>query len=130
MKAKQRKRENIIEAVFCPIITDLVSEDGKDIPASQILGTIIGNIGIDGYYDEKRPNEFQTGDFGTIYRNTITNIICDKNIDAEGSFICPHCSNFETKIESEYQRHVVIKHPRKHGYPQQDRSTTGESLKV
>jgi hypothetical protein len=25
-------------------------------------------------------------------------------------FICPHCSHFETKIESEYQLHVVTKH--------------------
>jgi hypothetical protein len=33
---------------------------------------------ISGYYDDKRPNEFQTADYGTIYRNTITNIICDK----------------------------------------------------
>jgi hypothetical protein len=239
LKAKQRKTENTIEAALCPIIINMVSEFGKEIPASQIWGTIIGNNGIDGYYDERRPNEFQAGDFGMIYRNTITNVICgalrkhtekgsvlifnleklvkvgksydletkiqlklledapddpdasdgfnntptetkenrntevtnndgnsiniferilnndvnntkeknenpsvvplkssepsdpsvnidsnDKNkstitanIDVEGPFSCPHCSNFETKIENEYQRHVVTKHPGKPGYP-------------
>jgi hypothetical protein len=28
--------------------------------------------------DEKKPNEFQSADYGTLYRNTITNIICDR----------------------------------------------------
>ena len=42
------------------------------------MGTIVeGNL-ISGYYDEKRPNEYQTADYGTIYRNSITNVICDK----------------------------------------------------
>ena len=78
LKDKQRKKENTIEAALCPIINSLVLEYGMEIPASQIWSAITGINGIDGYYDEKRPNEFQTGDFGTIYRNTITNIICDK----------------------------------------------------
>ena len=63
LKAKQRKRENTIEAALCPIIINMVSEFGKEIPASQIWGTIIGNNGIDGYYDERRPNEFQARRF-------------------------------------------------------------------
>ena len=33
---------------------------------------------VDGYWDERKPNEYQTSEYGTIYRNTITNIICDK----------------------------------------------------
>ena len=32
-------------------------------------------------------------------------------------FICPYCSNFKTTLEREYQRHIVLKHPRKPGYP-------------
>jgi hypothetical protein len=75
---KRRKKENTIEAALRPIITDLVSEYGKEISASQIWAAIIGSNEIDGYYDGNRPSELQTGDFGTIYRNTITNIICDK----------------------------------------------------
>ena len=33
---------------------------------------------IEGTYDERKPNGYDTSDYGTIYRNTITNIICDK----------------------------------------------------
>jgi hypothetical protein len=35
----------------------------------------------------------------------------------EDYLFVPHCSNFETGRESEYQRHNVIKHPGKPGYP-------------
>jgi hypothetical protein len=38
-------------------------ENGIEIPASQIWAAITGINGIDGYYDEKRPNELQTGIF-------------------------------------------------------------------
>ena len=56
----------------------MVSEYGRELQASQIWVIIIGGNIIDGYYDERKPNEFQTGDYGTLYRNSITNIICDK----------------------------------------------------
>ena len=79
LKAKQARRENTIEAALYPIITNLISEHrSRELQASQIWGTIIGGNIIDGYYDERKPNEFQTGDYGTIYRNSITNTICDK----------------------------------------------------
>ena len=78
LKAKQARKENTIEAVLYPIITNLVSEHDRELQASQIWETIIGGKIIDGYYDERKPNEFQTGDLGTIYRNSITNTICDK----------------------------------------------------
>jgi hypothetical protein len=29
----------------------------------------------DGYYDEKKPNEYQTLEYGTIYNNSISNIL-------------------------------------------------------
>jgi len=78
LKDKQRKKETTLEAALCPIINRLVSECGIEIPASQIWATITGNNGIVGSPDMTRPDKFHTEDFGTIYRNTITNIICDK----------------------------------------------------
>jgi hypothetical protein len=77
LKAKQGKKENTIEAALCPIIKELVLENNR-ILASSIWGIIKEGNRIHGYYDERRPNEFQTEDFGTIYQNTITIIICDK----------------------------------------------------
>ena len=77
MKAKQGKKENTIEAALCPIIRELLLENNS-ILASKIWGIIIGGNRIHGHYDERRPREFQSEDFGTIYQNTITIIICDK----------------------------------------------------
>ena len=78
LAAKKQRKENTIEVALYPIIISLVSEHGTELPASHLWGTIIrGNV-IEGYYDERRPNEFQTADYGTIYRNSITNIISDK----------------------------------------------------
>ena len=47
----------------------------------------------------------------------------DESNRVERLFICPHCSEFRTDSEPQYQLHIVLKHPRKHGYPN---STVGE----
>lgn len=78
LKAKQTRKENTIEAALCPIVTKLVSQHGREIPAKYVWTVIVQGDVISGYYDEKKPNEFQSADYGHIYRNTITNIICDK----------------------------------------------------
>jgi hypothetical protein len=78
LKVKQARKENTIEAALHPIITNLVSQHGKELLARDIWDAITeGNL-ISGHYDVKRPNEYQTADYGTIYRNSITNVICDK----------------------------------------------------
>ncbi|MGC2573232.1 MAG: helicase C-terminal domain-containing protein [Candidatus Nitrosopolaris sp.] len=41
----------------------------------------------------------------------------NKNNRPEPSFICPYCSKFSSTLEKEYQRHIVLKHPGKSGYP-------------
>jgi hypothetical protein len=35
----------------------------------------------------------------------------------ELSYICPYCSKFSSTSKKEYQRHIVLKHPGKPGYP-------------
>jgi hypothetical protein len=77
LKAKQGKKENTIEAALCPIINELVVKNNR-ILASTIWGIIKQGNRIHGHYDERRPNEFQTEDFGTIYQNTLTVLLCDK----------------------------------------------------
>ena len=74
---KKHRKENRIEVCLYPIIINLIPVGGNEIPTSSIWNMITsGNV--NGYYDDRRPNEYQTADFGTIYRNSITNIICDK----------------------------------------------------
>ncbi len=46
--------------------------------ASIIWDNITNGSIIEGHFDDKRPNEYQSADYGTLYRNTITNIICNK----------------------------------------------------
>jgi hypothetical protein len=47
-----------------------------------IWGTLLEKI--EGTYDEWKPNQFQTLDYGTIYKNTITRIIVDKFCSSSG----------------------------------------------
>ena len=74
---KKHRKENTIEVALFPLIVNLVSEYGTELSASSIWHRIT-NGGVDGHSDERKPNEYQTADFGTIYRNSITNVICDK----------------------------------------------------
>ena len=76
LNAKNMRKSNSIEAALHPIIVNVVSTDGRGVFAGKIWDLILETI--PGTRDDKKPNEYQTYDHGTIYRNTITNIICDK----------------------------------------------------
>lgn len=73
---KNQRKESSIEAALYPIITNLISENGNQISARILWESIIN--AMDGYWDERKPNEYQTSEYGIVYRNTITTIICDK----------------------------------------------------
>jgi hypothetical protein len=77
LAVKKHRKESTIEVALYPIIINLVSEYGTEIPASYVWDRITTGK-VTGYYDERRPNEYQTADYGTIYRNSVTNVICDK----------------------------------------------------
>ena len=78
LAVKKHRKENTIEITLFPLIINLVSENGIELPASSIWHRITAG-GVDGHFDgDRKPNEYQTADFGTIYRNSVTNIICDK----------------------------------------------------
>ena len=78
---KNKQKKNIsIEPVVYGIVVNLVSRLGKVVSTSQMWNSIKANI--EGYADDKRPNEYQTQDYDTIYRNTISKTICD-NFGAE-----------------------------------------------
>jgi hypothetical protein len=79
-RKNRRKKNTAIEPVIYGIVVDLVSRLGKTIPISQVWHAIKDSI--PGSYDEKKPNEYQTQDYDTIYRNVISKTICD-NFGAE-----------------------------------------------
>jgi hypothetical protein len=41
----------------------------------------------------------------------------DESNKPERLFSCPYCTKFSSTLEREYQRHIVLKHPSKPGYP-------------
>jgi hypothetical protein len=112
LNTKNQQKGNTIEAALHPIIVNLVSTNGRDVYGGQIWDAFIQMI--PGTYDEKKPNEFQTYDHGTLYRNTITNIICDKfgaershrkngtvlTFDPEKLVRIGNLYNLETKIQT------------------------------
>ena len=64
-----------------PLISNLVSQYGNEVSASQLRQSILSSI--EGAYDERKLNLYRTVDYGKIYRNSITNIICDKFGDGD-----------------------------------------------
>ena len=72
---EERKKSGSIEAVLYPIIINCISIHGNQIPIGILWDSIKQEI--EGKGDEEA-NLYYTSDYGAIYRNTITNIICDK----------------------------------------------------
>jgi hypothetical protein len=79
-RKNKRKKNTAIEPVIYGIVLDLVSRLGKTIPTRQVWQAIKDSV--PGSYDEKKPNEYQTQDYDTIYRSTISKTISD-NFGAE-----------------------------------------------
>ena len=79
-RKNKQKKNTAIEPVIYGIVVDLVSQFGRVIPTTLLWESI--KASIEGYSDEKRPNEYVTQDYDTIYRNNITKTICD-NFGAE-----------------------------------------------
>lgn len=74
---KKQNRGNMLEVALIPILGKLISDNGIEFRSSLVWKEIIQQI--EGTYDnERQPNDYHTADFGTIYRTTITSLICDK----------------------------------------------------
>jgi hypothetical protein len=73
---KNRRKGQTLEAVIYPIIVSIVSEIGERISTSGIWELITKSL--EGDLDEKNTNVFYSSDYGKIYRNRITRMICDK----------------------------------------------------
>jgi hypothetical protein len=76
LEEKSDRKGTGIEAALHPISVNLVSAYGNEISVGQLWQAIRDSI--DGHYNENNPNDYDTADYRIIYRNSITNIICDK----------------------------------------------------
>jgi hypothetical protein len=73
---KNKRKGETLEAVTYPIIINLVSKYGNEIPSGQIWREITGTL--EGQVDDNKPNVWDSADFGRKYRNTVIKMICDK----------------------------------------------------
>jgi hypothetical protein len=78
-RKNRRKKNTSIDPVLYEIVANLVSLKGTTLSVGLLWQTIMDNIS--GVYDPKKPNEYQTHDYDTIYRSTITKTI--ENFGAE-----------------------------------------------
>ena len=82
LKMKNTKKEFTLEAALLPIIINLMEEARtRTIRFSDFWNQLQDNI--KGYYDDRKPNEYITEDFGTIYRNSISNSLQKLGIDSK-----------------------------------------------
>jgi hypothetical protein len=74
LNLRTEKKEITLEPILHPIVARLVSQNGTEISVKQIWKEIKDTI-TEGYSDEKKPNEYQTLEYGTIYNYSISNIL-------------------------------------------------------
>ena len=72
---KNEKKEVTIEHVLSPIVKKLIDTHGFEFPSQELWSSIKENI--PGKQDEKKPNEYHTHDYGTLYKTTITKLLGD-----------------------------------------------------
>jgi hypothetical protein len=72
---KNGKKESSIDYALLPIISSLIKKNGPRILFRTFWNSLKENI--PGMEDEKKPNEYHTEDYGTIYRSTITGFLSD-----------------------------------------------------
>lgn len=76
LNIKNTRKHNSKEALIYPILVNAIPKYGFTIDASQIWEEIIESL--EGEKDNDKPNIFYSADYGPIYRNRITKLICDK----------------------------------------------------
>jgi hypothetical protein len=75
LNQRNEKKDTMLEPVLHPIVTQLISTNGTNEIYVKEIWEVIVTGGLGGVYEEKKPNEFQSEDYGTIYRNQIGNIL-------------------------------------------------------
>ncbi len=76
LDTKNKRKGQTLEAIIYPVIVNIVSEFGERIQSSQLWQFITDSL--EGQLDDKNSNLFYSSDYGKMYRNTITAMICDK----------------------------------------------------
>jgi hypothetical protein len=73
LKQRNDRKDTGLEAALYPIVLDL-AKDGNEIYHKDIWNKIV-NGSLAGKYDDRKPDEYKTEDYGTIYRNQLGGIL-------------------------------------------------------
>jgi hypothetical protein len=73
---KNKRKGQTLEAVIYPTIVNFVSQNGQSVSSTELWRLITDSI--EGERDDKNSNLFYSSDYGKIFRNSLTRMICDK----------------------------------------------------
>lgn len=82
LKIKNNKKDFTLEASLIPIIIELMHESKKKVVAFSDFWTRLKE-NVNGHFDERKPNEYHTEEFGTIYRNSISNMLQKLGVESK-----------------------------------------------
>jgi hypothetical protein len=74
LNLRTERKEITLEPTLHRVVTNLVNRHSNELYVKTIWDKLRTSI-PDGYYDEKKPNEYQTLEYGTIYNNSVSNIL-------------------------------------------------------
>ncbi len=76
LDTKNNKKQASIESVLLPLIDKLIeTKKTNQVSSLDFWKAVINEI--PGLPDLHKPNEFHTDDYGTLYRTTISGVVCD-----------------------------------------------------
>lgn len=76
LDTKNKRKGQTLEAIIYPIIVSIVSENGQSVSSTELWKILTDSL--EGQSDEKNTNLFYSSDYGKIFRNSLTRMICDK----------------------------------------------------
>jgi hypothetical protein len=74
LRQRNERKDTGLEAALHPITLKLIRDRGLEILNRDIWNDVVSGS-IAGKYDEHRPDEYKTEDYGTLYRNQIGSIL-------------------------------------------------------
>ena len=75
LNIKNQQKETSLDHALLPIISDLIQDNGPRISFRTFWNAL--KVRIPGKEDDKRPHEYPTEEYGTLYSPTITGLLSD-----------------------------------------------------
>jgi hypothetical protein len=73
---KNARKQYSLESALIGIVSNFIAENGTELYASTIWKRIMQQV--PGTYDDKKPNQYETTEYRTLYNNTVTKLLVDK----------------------------------------------------